>query len=57
LVGQEIKTLKHTFQNAGEYQVIWDGTDNKGNPASSGPYFYNLAIGDRNLQRKMLLVR
>ncbi len=42
---------------AGQHKMIWDGADQNGRPVSSGLYFYRLQVGDKQLTRKMLLVR
>jgi hypothetical protein len=57
VLGQKIKTLVNTFQNAGEHSLVWDATDEKNNSVSSGIYFYKLEAGAMNLQKKMVLVR
>jgi flagellar hook assembly protein FlgD len=57
VLGQKIKTLIDSFQNAGEHSLVWDATDEKNNPVSSGVYFYKLETNDRTFQKKMVLVR
>ncbi len=57
LLGQEVRTLINTFQNAGEHSVIWDGRNHLGHAASSGIYIYRLKAGSFMQSRKMLLVR
>jgi flagellar hook assembly protein FlgD len=39
LFGQKIKALGDSFQSAGEHSLVWDATDEKNNPASSGIFF------------------
>jgi flagellar hook assembly protein FlgD len=56
-LGQKIKTLVNTYQNAGEHSITWDGTDDLNNPVSSGIYFYKMKTNNQILQGKMLLVR
>lgn len=46
-LGQEVKTLVNTRQNAGNYKVQWDGKDNAGKSVASGVYIYRLEAGDR----------
>jgi len=55
--GRKIATLVNEFMEAGTYQVHWDGTDQQGNPASSGVYLYQLKAGNQRLVKKMMLVR
>jgi probable HAF family extracellular repeat protein len=57
ILGQRIKTITDSFQNAGEYSIVWDGTDESNIPVSSGVYFYRLETGGSSMQRKMLLLR
>jgi uncharacterized protein (TIGR02145 family) len=57
LLGQKIKTLVNSFQNAGEHSLVWDATDEKNNPVSSGIYFYSLVTNGIRLQKKMIMVR
>ena len=57
LLGQRVRTLVNLRQSPGEYTVRWDGRNEAGRPVSSGLYFYRLQTGDKQLMRKMLLVR
>jgi hypothetical protein len=57
VLGQKINTLVNGFQNGGEHSLVWDATDERNNPVSSGIYFYCLEVGAMNLQKKMVLVR
>ena len=57
VLGQKIKTLVNSFQSVGEHSIVWDATDEKNNPVSSGMYFYSLSTSERSVQKKMLLVR
>ena len=42
---------------SGRRAVHWDGTNNRGEPVSSGTYFYRLTVGKRSVSRKMLLLK
>lgn len=57
VLGRAVRTLVAARQRAGAYECDWDGRDERGVPAASGVYFYQLRSGDRVLTRKMLLVR
>jgi hypothetical protein len=57
LVGHEIDTLTDTFQNSDEYSVVWNATDDKNRPVTSGVYFYQLETKNQSIQKKMILVR
>jgi len=56
--GQKIKTLL-SFPNwdLGTRSVIWNGTDEKNQPVSSGIYFYKLKSGDIEISKKMLMMK
>lgn len=64
--GQMIRTLPVTLSpesslgkgSDNTFSTTWDGTDQSGNPVSSGIYFINLKSDDRNLgQKKCLLLK
>lgn len=57
IVGQRIRTLLNADKLAGEYQVVWNGKDDAGNPVSSGIYFYRLESGNLTSVRKMFLMK
>ncbi|MGC8594051.1 MAG: alpha-amylase family glycosyl hydrolase, partial [Candidatus Kryptoniota bacterium] len=51
-LGQLVRTLINEEQNAGTYQVIFDGKD-----LASGVYFYRLLAGGFSMTRKMVLTK
>lgn len=56
--GQLIKTLINENHRAGEFEVIWDGTNNSGVRVSSGLYIYQMRCGNKfNQAKKLLLVK
>ena len=57
LLGQKIVTLVAGRQNAGIHQVEWDGRNSIGQNVASGMYIYRLTAMDRQITRKMLLLR
>jgi hypothetical protein len=57
LLGQKIKTLVDSYQNAGEHSIVWDATDDKNNPVGSGIYLYSLTSKEITIQKKMFLIR
>jgi len=57
ILGQKVKTLASGSYLPGQYSVIWDGTDNDGNPQASGIYFYSLLSGDSRVTKKMVLTK
>lgn len=56
-LGQEVRTLVHGVQPAGEYRVNWDSRDKHGQAVSSGVYIYRLQCGSSVVSGKMLLIR
>lgn len=57
ILGQKVRTLVDEEKSPGNYQVIWDGKDQRGNEVSSGIYFYQLKAGNYKETRKMSLLR
>jgi flagellar hook assembly protein FlgD len=57
ILGQKVKTVVDESQKAGNYEVVWDGKDDKGNDVSSGIYFYTLISGDFSTSRKMTFLK
>ncbi|MCB0258280.1 MAG: T9SS type A sorting domain-containing protein, partial [Calditrichaeota bacterium] len=57
ILGQEIRTLLHGRQPAGDYSVVWDGRDGAGRSVSSGIYVYRMMADGHAQSRKMLLLR
>ena len=56
-LGQVVQVLLDRQLNAGEYQVVWDGTSETGAPVPSGIYFYELETDRARQIRKMILLR
>ncbi|HSG29046.1 MAG TPA: FG-GAP-like repeat-containing protein, partial [Candidatus Krumholzibacterium sp.] len=55
--GALVKTLVNGPVSGGRHIVTWDGTNNRGEPVSSGVYFSRLATGGTKEVKKMLLLR
>lgn len=58
VLGQVVRTLVASeAQNAGRYQIRWNGMDDRGVPVSSGVYFYQITAGGKfqQVQKLMLL--
>jgi hypothetical protein len=55
--GREVKALVNRPLAADHYEVMWDGTNNRGARVASGIYFYRLDAGKRAASRKMVLLR
>ncbi|MCJ7801203.1 MAG: S8 family serine peptidase, partial [Candidatus Marinimicrobia bacterium] len=57
ILGKEIITLVNNIESPGKKSITWNGTDNNGNPVSTGVYIYNLILGDKSYTKKMLLIK
>lgn len=57
LNGRLVKTLVNGTRPAGAHQVIWNGTDNVGNPAASGVFLYRLVTDQGIEARTMTLLK
>jgi hypothetical protein len=57
MLGQKVKTLVNTMQQAGDQSAVWDGTDDGGSPVASGIYMYKLTTTDYTASRKMILMK
>jgi aminopeptidase N len=52
MLGQQIQTLYDGYMDAGEKDIVWDGSS-----VSSGVYFYKVTSGERTATRKMLMIK
>lgn len=57
ILGQKLRTLVDEPKRAGNYEVIWDGKDDKGKEVASGIYFYRLKVAEFIECKKMLLLK
>ncbi|RLE59266.1 MAG: hypothetical protein DRJ35_06145 [Thermoprotei archaeon] len=57
MVGQRVRTLVKARQEAGYYQVVWDGLDAKGRAVGSGVYLVRIESGEFTKVRKMALMK
>jgi hypothetical protein len=53
--GRQVKELAGGWQEAGRYNLDWDGRDKSGRRCPSGIYFCSLRTEDRTAVRKMLI--
>jgi hypothetical protein len=53
ILGQPVRTLVNTKQNASTYNVVWDGKNDLGNTVASGVYIYKISAGDFSMTKKM----
>lgn len=56
-LGRVVTTLVNEYKPPGNYNTIWDGTNNLGKPVSSGVYFYKITAGDYTTTKKMVLLQ
>jgi hypothetical protein len=62
LLGQKVRTLFNDWQNAGVYEILWDGRDNTTQKVSCGIYFLKLSVSPADGQKntffgKLLLIK
>ncbi len=57
LLGRRSRMLYSGYIKAGNYNMTWDGSDDRGNPVSSGIYFYKLNVGKTTLTNRMTLIK
>ena len=57
LIGKKVKTLLNQTQNAGQRSIIWDATDDYGQPVSAGIYLYQIKAGQYVSTKKMVLLK
>jgi hypothetical protein len=55
--GQLVKTLVNRRIISGSHIVNWNGQDNTGKRVSSGVYFYKLKTAEKEISKKMLLLK
>ena len=55
--GQKVKTLYSGLADEGEHTMIWEGKDSNDKLVSSGLYFYKLKTNNKELTRKMLMMK
>ncbi|GAB4337094.1 MAG: hypothetical protein Kow0037_19390 [Calditrichia bacterium] len=57
VLGQVVKRYNLGYLSKGEHTILWNGTNDSGNPVSSGIYFYELRSGENQQLKKMFLLR
>jgi len=57
IAGKLINEITREHNQAGEYEVIWNGKNNFGERVSSGAYFYQIVAGNYVQAKKMILLK
>jgi flagellar hook assembly protein FlgD len=55
--GARVRSLADRPMAAGQYQLTWDGTNDRGRPLASGAYFYRLDADGEVEAKKLILLR
>ena len=57
LNGRRVAELVNNYQNAGTYEVTWNGKNDSGIQVASGTYIYSIEAGTFTQVRKMVLLK
>jgi hypothetical protein len=57
VLGQKVRTLVNESMPAGYYSATWDGTNDNGQPAASGIYFYKIEAGKFQNTKKLMMLK
>ncbi len=57
MTGRKMKTLIDEYRKNGEYQVVWDRKNEKGETLPAGIYYYRLKAGDELITRKTVILK
>ena len=57
MLGRQVKTLINQNQDAGYKSVVWNATNNYGEPVSAGIYLYQIQAGEYMQTKKMVLLK
>lgn len=55
--GRLVRTLRSGVLAAGEHSVTWDGRTDEDHAAAPGVYFYRLRSADREMTRRLVVIR
>jgi len=56
-LGEKVCTLVDGKQEAGTYNLKWNGVSDNGSKVASGAYFYKLQAGDFTSSKQMMLLK
>ena len=57
MLGSKIRTLYSGVQNAGHKNVLWNATNENGDPVSAGMYIYTIEAESFFPSKKMILLK
>jgi hypothetical protein len=57
IMGREVRTLVNNQQSAGYKSVVWDATNDLGQPVSAGMYLYRISAEEFVQVKKMVLLK
>ena len=57
IMGREVRTLVNNQQSAGYKSVVWDATNDLGQPVSAGMYLYRISAEEFVQTKKMVLLK
>ena len=57
MLGRQVKTLIKQTQAAGYKSIIWDASNDYGEPVSAGIYLYQIQAGEYISTKKMVLLK
>lgn len=57
LMGRKVKTLVSSLLDAGDHEIVWNGTNDSGADVASGIYLYKLESNGLTQVRRMTLLR
>ena len=57
MLGSKVRTLYSGEQEAGFRSILWNATNDQGDPVSAGMYIYTIEAGGYFSSRKMILLK
>ena len=57
MLGSQVRTLYSDMQDAGFRSVLWNATNDQGDPASAGMYIYTIEANGYFASKKMILLK
>ncbi len=57
VLGQRVRTLVSTYQQAGHKMIIWNGLNDYGNTVASGTYIYKIKAADFVKTKRMTMLK